>query len=102
MRLNDKIFASTAYLFGVPALYLVLTEHKKEPYLGFHGQQAFQLWVWFFVIFFTLRFFINFIWSFFYIPYLEKMEVLASLIMGGYAIYCAYRSFKGEKFIIPK
>jgi len=49
-----------------------------------------------------LRFLINLIWVFFYIPYLEKAEVIAAFLMGGYAVFCAYRSFKGEKFTIPK
>ena len=102
MRLNDKIFVSSAYLFGIPALYIVLTERKKEDYLGAHGQQAFWLWIWFLIIFFSLRFFINLIWGFFYIPYLEKSEVLAAFLLGGYAVFCAYRSFKGVKFTIPK
>jgi len=102
MRLNDKIFASSAYLFGIPALYIVLTEKKKEDYLGYHGQQALLLWVWFFILFFSLRFLINLVWSFFYIPYLEKTEVLLAVLMVGYVLFCAYRSFNGQKFKIPR
>jgi uncharacterized membrane protein len=49
-----------------------------------------------------LRFLINLVWSFFYIPYLEKTEVLLAVLMVGYVLFCAYRSFNGQKFKIPR
>ncbi|NQT29665.1 MAG: hypothetical protein HQ596_03750 [Candidatus Saganbacteria bacterium] len=92
MGIKDKLLVSSAYLFGVPALYIVLTDSRKKEYIGGHGAAAFRLWVIFFVIFFALRFFVNLIWSYKYIPQLGYFELLVVVGMGIYALFAASKS----------
>jgi uncharacterized membrane protein len=102
MRLNDRILASSAYIFGIPALYIVLTDLRKKEFIGGHGAQALVLWIVYFVTFFAIRSLVNLAWLIRYIPYLDWMETLAVVIMGAYAVYCGFRSFRGEAFRIPR
>ena len=102
MRINDRLLVASAYLFGIPALYIVLTDNRKMGYIGYHGSRAFILWVLFFVIFFTARFFIDLVWSTEFIPGLEIIEQVLVLVMGAYAIFCGFRSFRGKNFRIPR
>jgi len=101
IELREKMLSSAAYLFGVPALYIILTEMRKKEYAGYHGRQAFLLWAAFIVIFFGLRLLVNLVWSFYYVPYLDLLEAAAAGGMGIYAFYCAYRAFSGIEFKIP-
>jgi uncharacterized membrane protein len=101
MHIKDNFLVAAAYLVGIPALYIALTDLRKKDYVGFHGGQALVLWCWFFAAFWLLRLIVNLIWSVSYIPALIWLEHLAVLAMAGYAIYCAYRSFTGQVFKIP-
>ena len=95
MHIKDNFLVATAYLLGIPALYIALTDYRKKDYVGFHGSQALVLWCWFFVILFGIRFLVDIIWSFTYFPMLIWLENLAIVGMAGYALFCAYRSFTG-------
>jgi len=95
------MLSALAYIFWIPSLYIVLTEKRKEEFVGFHGGQALLLWTAIFILFFAVRFLVNLLWSVFYIPYLDLLEVLAGAVMWGYAVYCGYRSFRGQTFKIP-
>lgn len=99
--MRDKTLAAAAYIFWVPSLYIVLTEKRKDPFVGFHGGQALLLWTFIFGIFFLLRFLVNLLWSFIYVPYLDLIEVLGAITMGIYAVYCGWRCFQGQDFKIP-
>jgi uncharacterized membrane protein len=99
--MSERILVSSAYLFGIPALYIVLTAKKKDDYIRRHGSQAFLLWVLYFVIFFLARFLIDWQWSRAYSPQLDKIEILLVALMGFYAIFCGYRSLLGKEFRIP-
>ena len=101
MRINDKLKVAFAYLFGIPALYLVLMDDKKSGYVSQHGRQALVLWVLFFLIFFGVRSLIDFIWGIIFIPFLNGLEILAVVGMAGYAVFCAYSAFRGDDFRIP-
>ena len=95
------MLSALAYIFWIPSLYIVLTEKRKEEFVGFHGGQALLLWTAIFILFFAVRFLVNLIWSVYYVPYLDLLEVLAGAAMWGYAVYCSYRSFRGQTFKIP-
>ena len=95
MRINERLLVASAYLFGIPALYIVLTENKRNEYIGYHGPRAFLLWISFFVIFFSLRFIIDFVWSTNFIPQLQILEIISVVLMGIFAVFCAYRGFIG-------
>ena len=101
MRINDRLTVAFAYLFGIPALYLVLTDDKKKGYVSYHVRQAFFLWVLFFLAFFGIRYLIDLIWRIRYIPFLSGLEILAAGLMAGYAIFCAYSAFAGKDFKAP-
>ena len=98
---KEKGLSALAYVFGIPSLYIVLTAERKKEYVGFHGGQALILWVWYFVIFFSLRFLINLIWSLFYFAPLVWLETVAVSLMAVYALYCGYRAAKGQNFSLP-
>lgn len=99
--MKDKMLAALAYILWVPSLYIVLTDKRKEEFVGFHGGQALVLWTMIFIIFFALRFLVNLAWSFYYIPYLDLLEVLFASAAFGYAVSCGCRSYQGEVFKIP-
>ena len=90
---GDKVFAASAYLFGVPALYIILTEHRKNKFLGGHGARAFLLWLTFIAVFFALRFIVDAIWAANFVPQLEKTEAVALLLMAAYLLYRGVRCF---------
>jgi uncharacterized membrane protein len=96
MQKENRLLAASAYLFGVPALYIILTGERKRPMVGEHGAQALLLWISFFAIFFLLRLAINLLWLLVYIPHLDYLETLAVLLMAGYAIRSAWRVIKGQ------
>ena len=96
MRINDRLLVSAAYLFGIPALYIVLTDDRKKSYVRDHAARAFLLWVLFFIIFFSIRFVIDLVWSTNFIPELESLERISVMLMGAVAVYCGYRGFVGK------
>jgi Kef-type K+ transport system membrane component KefB len=98
MQFKDKIIAALGYLFGIPALYIVLTKNKRGRK---HGTQAFILWIFFFIIFFTIRFLINTLWGVAYDSQLDKIELFVVIAMGLYAFFCAIRCLLGKNFTIP-
>jgi uncharacterized membrane protein len=99
--MKDKTLAALAYALWIPSLYIVLTPRRRAEYLGFHGGQALLLWTGIFVIFFTVRFLVNLIWSVFYIPFLDTLEVVTGTALWGYALYCGYRCLVGIEFRLP-
>ena len=99
--MKDKTLASLAYILWIPSLYIVLTEKRRDEFVGFHGGQALILWSAIFIIFFAVRFVVNLVWSFYYLPFLDVIEVLTGSLFYCYALYCGYRSFLGQTFKIP-
>lgn len=100
MKLKDRILAAAAYIFGIPALYIILTENRHRPFLGYHGTQALKLWLIYLGSFFALRLIINLIWLNYYVPALAILENMVAAAMAGYALYCGYRSLAGQKFTL--
>jgi len=96
-----KILSASAYLFGIPALYIILTVQKKDDFVRRHGSQAFLLWISFFVIFFVIRMAIDWLWSRAYVPGLAWLEIAAVFLIGCYAVFCAWRTMLGREFKIP-
>ncbi|MDD5382706.1 MAG: hypothetical protein PHH60_03515 [Candidatus Margulisbacteria bacterium] len=98
MEINskDRILSALAYLFGIPALYIILTANRKREYVSQHGVRAFIIWVLFFVLFFSLRSFINLIWGWYYWPPLSFLEVVLGVAMLFYILYRAGRAMAGR------
>ncbi len=99
--MKDKTLAALAYVLWIPSLYIVLTEKRRQEFIGYHGGQALIMWSAIFVIFFAVRFLVNLVWSFLYIPYLDTLEVLTGALGYGYALYCGYRCLLGQTFKLP-
>lgn len=98
---NSKLLAALAYVAWIPSLYIVLTESRRDEFVGFHGAQALLLWTIIFLSFFAMRFLVNLVWSLIYIPYLDLLEVVVGMGMWGYAVTCGMRCFQGMTFSIP-
>jgi uncharacterized membrane protein len=98
---SSKLTAALAYVFWVPAIYIVLSKLRKDEFTGFHGGQALLLWLIIFAGFFTLRWLVNLVWGLYYIPYLDLIEVLFASAAWGYAVACGYRCAQGEVFRLP-
>ena len=89
------MLAALAYILWIPSLYIVLSEKRKGEFIGFHGGQALLLWTGIFITFFAVRLLVNLIWGFYYIPYLDLVEVLAASGLWGYAFYRGLRAYRG-------
>jgi len=88
--MRDKILAVSAYLFWIPSIYIVLSKKRKESQVGEEGGRALLYWTILFTGFFLIRFIVNLLWLFCYIPYLDKLEILFALGGYGYILYCGY------------
>lgn len=93
-QIRDKTLVFLAYILWIPSLYIVLTEKRKEEFVGYHGGEALVLWLKIFLAFFAVRFLVNFIWGFYYLPGLELLEVVAAMGLWGYAVYCGWRCYQ--------
>jgi uncharacterized membrane protein len=101
ISIKDKIVSFSAYVFGVPALYIVLTEDRNKSFIGYHGAQAFKLWCFYFGIFFAYRFLVDLVWKIRYLPGLGKVEIFLVLGMASYSLFCGYLTLRGKTFDIP-
>jgi hypothetical protein len=80
--LANRTLAASAYFFGIPALYLVLTERRKKPFIGEHSARALLLWTGYFLFFFVLRSGVNWLGARWPFPGLDYVEFF--LILFGY------------------
>jgi len=98
---EDKILCAFSYAIGIPALYIMLTDKRKDKFTGYHGTQSLFLWIAYLVIWIVLWVLLGLILDIVYIPALEAAVKLVCLVMWVYALYCAYRAYMGETFSIP-
>jgi len=98
---EDKMLAAAAYAIGIPALYIILSDKRKEKFAGFHGSQALFLWIAIVIYWVVMKVVLDVIWSIAYLPFLNSLVSLGGLILWLYALYSAYRAYMGEYFSIP-
>jgi len=96
MNIFQRILAASAYLFGIPAIYIVLTEQQRKSFVRYHADRALVLWLIGFGVFFSLRMLIDFIWSKNYLPGLIYLEWTFSVLLCCYLVFCAIRALLGE------
>ncbi len=96
--MNDKLLAASAYFFGIPALYIVLTEKRKDEFVGAHGAAALFLWVRIFTVFFLLRLLVDLVWRFRYVPDLDLIEPAAAILLWGHSAYQGLLAARGASF----
>jgi len=99
---EDKMLSGAAYAFPVlVAIYIILTDKRKDKFTGFHGSQALFLWIGIVIGWIVLRVFIDLIWSIIYVPFFGPLVTLVGMALWIYALYCGYRAYMGEYFTIP-
>ncbi len=101
MEKEDKLLSAAAYAIGIPALYIILGDKRKDPFTGFHGAQALFLWIALFVCWIGITIIVDFIWN---IAYIHILGTVGSILKFGlwlYALYCGYKAYMGETFEIP-
>jgi len=98
---EEKLLAAAGYAFFIPALYIALTDKRKQRFLAFAAAQSIILWILFILVFIALRILLNLIWTISYFPILNQIAFLIKLIMWGYALFLASEAIKGESHPIP-
>ena len=99
---DDRILAGFAYAVGFPALYIILSEKRKDAFVGYHGAQAMFYWISIFAIWVGIRVLFNFLDSVgIYLAILDSLSSLAIFCLWIYALYCGFRAYNGDYFDIP-
>lgn len=98
---EDKMLAGAAYAIGIPSLYIILTDKRKDKFTGFHGAQALFMWIGIIVIMVALRVVLDVIFNLVYLSFLNSVVNLIGLLLWLYALYCGYRAYIGEYFKVP-
>jgi uncharacterized membrane protein len=96
---ESRLLAALGYPLWIPALIVVLTDMKKDPYMRYHGWQALfwgLAWLAVWVVFSILT---SVLW-FIFLPLLFLLPLLwlAVLVV---SIWFAVRAYNGERFEIP-
>ena len=58
---DDRMLAGFSYAVGFPAIYIILSEKRKDAFVGYHGAQAMFLWIGIMVLWIGMRVFLNFL-----------------------------------------
>ena len=99
--LTEKQLAAGAYVFGVPALYIILTKYRYNKFLSFHAAQAFVLWVLWFLMLIGVRLGFNFLWNLGFFWLLDPLAFWINCLLWFLMAFCGYRVYKGIDFEIP-
>jgi uncharacterized membrane protein len=99
---DDRILAGFAYAVGFPSLYIILSEKRKDPFVGYHGTQAMFLWIAILVIWIGIRVFLNFLDSVgIYFALLDSLSSMLIFALWIYSLYNGFRAYNGDSFDIP-
>ena len=99
---EDRVLAGAAYAVGIPAIYIIMTEKRKDEFVGMHGVQAMFYWVGLMVAWIGLRVFLSLLDSIgIYFALLDSLSSLAVFLLWVYALYFGFRAYMGETFEIP-
>jgi len=98
---DSKLLAGVSYAFGLPAIYVLLTDKRKEEFLFFHSAQAMILWIGIVLIWMLMRILLVIIWNVIYIPFLDNLVSLIGFAIWLFAVRFGYMAFKGRYFKIP-
>jgi uncharacterized membrane protein len=99
---DDRVLAGFAYAVGFPAIYIILSEKRKDAFVGFHGAQAMFLWIAILVLWIGIRVFLNLLDSVgIYFAILDSLSSLAIFGMWVFSLYCGFKAYMGDYFDIP-
>jgi uncharacterized membrane protein len=102
MSSDDKIFAGFAYAVAFPSLYIILSEKRKDSFVGYHGAQALFLWIGILAAWIGMRVFLNFLDSVgISFAFLDSISSIVVFFLWIYALYCGFRAYNGDYFDIP-
>jgi uncharacterized membrane protein len=99
---DDRILAGFSYAAGFPAIYIILSEKRKDAFVGYHGAQAMFLWIAIAAVWIGCRLLLNLLDS-----VGISFTLFDSLVSVGvfglwmYALYCGFRAYNGDYFDIP-
>jgi uncharacterized membrane protein len=96
---ENRLLAALGYPLWIPALIVVLTDMKKDPYMRYHGWQALFWGLAWLVVWVAVSFLTSVLW-FVFLP-LIFLFPLVSLAVFGVSIWFAVRAHNGERFEIP-
>lgn len=97
---EDKLISAAAYLFFIPALYIILTDKRKVGFNAHHAAQALLLWIVFAAVMVLLRFFLGLASDYFYYPLLY-FKYLVTLLYIGLVLFLAGKCIYGRSFELP-
>jgi uncharacterized membrane protein len=99
---DDRILAGFAYAVAFPSIYIILSEKRRDAFVGYHGAQAMFLWIGILVIWIGIRVFLNFLDSVgIYFMLLESLSSMLIFALWIYSLYCGFRAYNGDYFDIP-
>ncbi len=102
MTNDDRILAGFAYAAGFPAIYIILSEKRKDAFVGYHGTQAMFMWIGILVAWIGVRVLLNFLDSVgIYFALLDSLSSIFIFALWIYALYCGFRAYNGDYFDIP-
>lgn len=99
---DDRILAGFAYAVAFPSIYIILSEKRKDAFVGYHGAQAMFMWIGILVVWIGIRVLLNFLDS--VGIYFALLDSLSSMLVFGlwiYSLYCGFRAYNGDYFDVP-
>jgi len=102
MTSDDRILAGFAYAVFFPSIYIILSEKRKDAFVGYHGAQALFLWIGILVVWIGIRVLFNFMDSLgIYFALLDSLSSILVFLLWIYSLYCGFRAYNGDYFDIP-
>jgi len=102
MANEDRLLSGFAYAIGFPSIFIILSDKRRDSFVGYHGAQALFLWIGILVVWIGLRVFLNFIDSLgIYFALLDSLSSILIFFLWIYALYCGFRAYNGDYFDIP-
>lgn len=97
----ERLLAAAAYLLFIPALYVILTERRKNEYLALHASQALFYWTFSFILLVAIRIAVDYVMVRTYIRPLESILPVAMWTVWLYSLYCFFLAILGRQINIP-
>ena len=97
----ERLTAAAGYLLFFPALYVILTEKRKNEYLALHSSQALFYWAFSFILLLAIRIAVDYVMV---RTYIRPFESILPITMWGiwlYSLYCCFLALLGRQISIP-
>ncbi|MBU0687469.1 MAG: hypothetical protein KKB81_06465 [Candidatus Margulisbacteria bacterium] len=91
---KKRLFAATCYIFGIPSLYIILSNLRKVKSLAFHAAQALSLWFFEILFLIVIRIFV------FWLNNSYGLAVLKDYILGPFWFFMLFNVAVGILLMI--